>query len=378
MIDAAEQEIEDCYDTIVDLQRNIDSPIVTTDTATFEQQQTALKILQATEWARIKYLRWEICKIHEEDENITESEVRSDISQSHPELSNSLDQLLAFINSDSLRITEHHPEFWLQVVTDDTDIPDNNVIILTKYIHDILLTAITPYNEQDLFQWYDHNKEYLKQQFIAAEITDSKRIEHQQQATKQEHRRIEAELLHLEMTRIDLQKTKIRLAMTKRLAKERSEVNRNLPQKQLYTERRRTHSALQAELHIRVEQHARSVAIQAKLQDEQNRLAIQQTLKQQHEQQEILAQKEAKDRRDILQARFGTTLTPANRSLPQTSPKQTNSDTPPDNDPRSPQKSAPTTDPKSQKLRNHIRAGLRTLLMFPITQIRSLFGDGVT
>ena len=166
--------------------------------------------------------------------------------------------------------------------------------------------------------------------------------------------------------------------MSKRLAKERSEVNRNLPQKQLHTERRRNHSALRAELHIRVEQHARSVAIQAKLQDEQNRIAIQRTIKQQHEQQKILEQKEAKDRRDILQARFGATLTPANRSLSQIPPKQTNSDTHSDNDPRIPQKPAPTTDPKGQKLRNHIRAGLRTFLMFPITQIRSLFGDGVT
>ena len=177
LIDAAEQEIEECYDTIIDIQRSIDSPIVTTDTETFEKQQTALKILQATEWARIKYLRWEICKIHEDDENITESEVQSDISQSHPELSKSLDQLLVFIGSNSLRITEHHPEFWLQVVTDDQDTPEDNVIILTKYIHDILLTAITPYNEQDLFQWYDNNQEQLQQQFTEAAITDARQIE---------------------------------------------------------------------------------------------------------------------------------------------------------------------------------------------------------
>ena len=111
LIDAAEQEIEECYDTIIDIQLNIDSPIVTTDTATFEKQQTALKILQASEWARIKHLRWEICKIHEDDENITESEIRSDLSQSHPELCGSLHKLVVFIGSNSLRITQHHPEF---------------------------------------------------------------------------------------------------------------------------------------------------------------------------------------------------------------------------------------------------------------------------
>ena len=139
------------------------------------------------------------------------------------------------------------------------------------------------YNEQDLFQWYDDNRDYLHQQFTAAAITDSNRVERQRQATEREHRRIKTELLQLKMTRIELQKSKIRLATTKPLAKERSEINRNLPQKQRCTERRRTHRALQAELHIRVEQHARAVAIQAKQQEEQNRLLLQRTLKQHHD-----------------------------------------------------------------------------------------------
>ena len=103
--------------------------------------------------------------------------MRSDISQSHPKLSASLDKLLVFIESNSLQITEHHLEFWLQVVTNDLDLPSDNVILLTKYIHDILLTAITPYNEHDLFQWYDHNQEQLHRQFAEAAIIDTKRTE---------------------------------------------------------------------------------------------------------------------------------------------------------------------------------------------------------
>ena len=61
--------------------------------------------------------------------------------------------------------------------SDDPDPATDNVIILTKYIHDILLTAITPYNEQDLFQWYDNNQEQLQQQFPEANITDARRVE---------------------------------------------------------------------------------------------------------------------------------------------------------------------------------------------------------
>ena len=188
-----------------------------------------MKILQATEWARIKHLKWELCKIIEDDEHITEHEMQSNITQSHPELSAALDQLLVFIESNSLQITEHHPEFWLQVVTDDTDPPSDNVILLTKYIHDILLTAITPYNEHDLFQWYDHNQEQLHQQFAEAAITDTKRIERQRQTTELEYRQRESELFKLETTRIEHQKANIRLAMTKRLEKERSAIARTLP-----------------------------------------------------------------------------------------------------------------------------------------------------
>ena len=65
LIDAAEQEIEECYDTINNIQLNIDNPIVTTNNATYKRQQTDLKILQASEWAKIKQLRWEICAIHQ-------------------------------------------------------------------------------------------------------------------------------------------------------------------------------------------------------------------------------------------------------------------------------------------------------------------------
>ena len=154
------------------------------------------------------------------------------------------------------------------------------------------------------------------------------------------------------MTRIELQKSKIRLATTKCLTKERSEINRNLPQKRC-TERRRTHSALQAELHIRVEQHARAVAIQAKQQEEQNRLLLQRTLKQHHDKQNILIQKETKEGKDILQAKFGQpTLHSATQSLPKPTPKWTKSDTTQDKASQRPQSSVPPAHPKRQQFRN--------------------------
>ena len=110
----------------------------------------------------------------------------------------------------------------------------------------------------------------------------------QRQATKLEYRRIETELLQLETTRIETQKFKIRSATTKRLTKERSEIARNLPQKQSHTKRQRTHRALQAELHLRVEQHARAVATHAKQKEEQSRVVQQQALKQHQDNQELL------------------------------------------------------------------------------------------
>ena len=204
------------------------------------------------------------------------------------------------------KITEHHPEFWLQVVTDDTDLPSDNIILLTKYIHDILLTAITPYNEHDLFQWYDHNREQLHQQFAEAAITDTKRIERQRQATELGHRQRESELLTLETTRIENQKANIRSATAKRLEKERSAIARNLPQKQSRTAHQRTHRELQAELHLQVEQHARSVAMQTKQKEEQRLLAHHQALKQLQDNQELLIRRESEDRKDIIETRFGT------------------------------------------------------------------------
>ena len=143
-MDATEQEIEKCYHTINDIQLTIDNRIDNINNATYEQQQIDLKILQASEWARIKHLCWEICAIHENNDNIIESKIRSDLNQSHPELCTSLQTLLRFLESKSLQITHHHPEFWLQVVNIDNELATNNIIILTKYIHNILLTAITP------------------------------------------------------------------------------------------------------------------------------------------------------------------------------------------------------------------------------------------
>ena len=92
--------------------------------------------------------------------------------------------------------------------------------------------------------------------------------------------------------------------MTKRLEKERSAIARTLPQKQSRTAHRRTHRALQAELHLRVEQHARAVATQVKQKEEQSRLLQQQARKQHQENQELLIQQESEERKGIIQSRL--------------------------------------------------------------------------
>ena len=119
----------------------IDNPIDDNDNAKYKQQQNNLKILQASEWARIKHLWWEICAIHENDNNIIESEIRSDLSQSHPEVCTSLQTLLRFLESNSLKIIHHYQEFWLQVVNIDNELANNNIIILAKSIQDISING---------------------------------------------------------------------------------------------------------------------------------------------------------------------------------------------------------------------------------------------
>ena len=134
------------------------------------------------------------------------------------------------------------------MVNADNKLATNNITVLTKYIHDILLTTITPYNEQDLFQWYDNNKEQLQSQFNGAHDTDASRKERQYQAIKHEHRRIEGEQLWIESNRIETLKTHKRSAAVARFAKARSESARHLPQKQISSDNRRIHRALRAEL----------------------------------------------------------------------------------------------------------------------------------
>ena len=114
--------------------------------------------MQAFEWASIKHLWCGICAIQENDNMLTESNIRSDLTQLHPELCASLQDLLCLLLAKILKITHHHLEFWLQVVTIDNELDTDNIIILTEYLHDILLTAITPYNKQDLIQWYKTNR----------------------------------------------------------------------------------------------------------------------------------------------------------------------------------------------------------------------------
>ena len=167
--------------------------------------------------------------------------------------------------------------------------------------------------------------------------------------------------------------------MTKRLEKERSAIARTLPQKQSRTAHRRTHRAFQAELHVRVEQHARSVATQTKQKEAQRLLAHHQALKQLQDNQELLIRRESEDRKDILETRFGS---PASNSASQRKPTKfsprTKTDSKQNSITRKSQSSPLPAYPKRQPLSHKIRAGLRVLLTFPTNQIKSLFGDGVT
>ena len=137
---------------------------------------------------------------------IIESEICSDLNQSHPELCTSLQTLRCFLESKSLIITHHHPEFQLQIVNIDNELATDNIIILTKYIHDILLTAITPHNEQDLFQWYDNNKRQLQSQFSGAHNIDTKRNARTCLEKQCHHWRMEDAQLQIEATRIENRK----------------------------------------------------------------------------------------------------------------------------------------------------------------------------
>ena len=73
----------------------------------------------------------------------------------------------------------------------DNELTIENIIILTTYIHNILLTTITPYNEQDLFQWYDNNKKHLQRQFSGAHDIDIKGHEMTRLERKHHHRRMD-------------------------------------------------------------------------------------------------------------------------------------------------------------------------------------------
>ena len=181
-------------------------------------------------------------------------------------------------------------------MTIDNKLATDNIIILTKYIHDILLTATTPYNEQDLFQWYDNNKEQLQRQFKEAHDTDASRKEHHRQAIEHEHRRIEQEQLRIETNRTETLKTHKRSAAVARCAKARLESASNLPQKQISSNRKRIHRALQAELRARNDQHKQDAVIQTKRSKEQRRSLLHQTRKQQLDDQEILTQQEPAER----------------------------------------------------------------------------------
>ena len=93
---------------------------------------------------------------------LTKSDIRSDLTQLYPELCESLQDLLHHLQAKSLKITHHNPEFWLQVIAIDNELDTDNIITITEYLHDILLTAVTPYNKQDLIQWYETNRQHLQ------------------------------------------------------------------------------------------------------------------------------------------------------------------------------------------------------------------------
>ena len=58
--------------------------------------------MQAFEWARIKQLHCEICNIQENDAMLTEFDIRSDLTQLHPELCKSLQNLLCLLQTKVL------------------------------------------------------------------------------------------------------------------------------------------------------------------------------------------------------------------------------------------------------------------------------------
>ena len=43
-------------------------------------------------------------------------------------------------------------------MTIDNELDTDNIFTITEYLHNIMLTAVTPYNEQDLIQWYKINR----------------------------------------------------------------------------------------------------------------------------------------------------------------------------------------------------------------------------
>ena len=86
----------------------------------------------------------------------------------------------------------------------DNELATNNIIILTKYIHNILLTAITPYNEQDLFQWYDNNKKQLQSQFSGAHDINTKSNERKCLEKLCHHWRMEDAQLQIKTTKKEI------------------------------------------------------------------------------------------------------------------------------------------------------------------------------
>ena len=105
----------------------------------------------------------------------------------------------------------------------NNELDPDNIITLTKYVQDILLTAITPYNKQDLFQWYKTNRQHLQKQFSTAKKNEIRRNEMKRLERECHHRRKENAQLQLEATRIENLKSQERPAAVARCAKARSE-----------------------------------------------------------------------------------------------------------------------------------------------------------
>ena len=78
MIDAAEQERDDCFQLVDDIQHALENPVENDDdNTTYERKQKHLCYLQAQEWDRIQDINTEISHLENADQQ-TDPEIHQD------------------------------------------------------------------------------------------------------------------------------------------------------------------------------------------------------------------------------------------------------------------------------------------------------------